>query len=314
MVSQHPILTLTLNPTIDGSAEAERIEPIHKIRTSNERYSAGGGGINVARVVNALGGNAAAIYLAGGPMGDVLDKLVAGAGIAGEAIRIQGATRIAHSVFERATGTEYRFVPEGPEIAMEEWTSCRTAISRRPWDYLVASGSLPPSAPAEAYAELAAIARRRHARLVLDTSGKALAAALEEGVFLVKPSLRELETLVGRRLEEDNQRLEAAEGLVRAGKAEVVALSLGRDGALLVTHEDRIRLRAPAVEAKSTVGAGDSFVGAMALNLARGETIANAFTYGVAAGTAAVLAPGHEVVRPADVERLYEELVVSASK
>lgn len=308
---QRVITTLTLNPTIDGSAEADKIRPVRKIRTSNERYSAGGGGINVARVVKALGGEARAIYLAGGATGAVLEALVANAGLAGQRIRIAGDTRIAHAIFERSSGLEYRFVPEGPEIGQAEWETCRQAVAERSWDYLVASGSLPPSAPVNAYAELAALARHREARLVLDTSGPALRAALEERVFLVKPSLGELESLVGHRLDDDALRFAAAEELVAAGKAAVVALSLGQDGALLVTKAEKLRLRPPPVEAKSAVGAGDSFVGAMTLALARGEPAASAFAYGVAAGTAAVMAPGHEPVRAADVKRLYAGMLRS---
>lgn len=305
---QKSILTVTLNPTIDGAAEADRIRPLHKIRTSNERYCAGGGGINVARVVTALGGKAAAVYLAGGATGALLEALVADAGIAGQRIAIEGDTRIAHAVHERATGLEYRFVPEGPEITSAEWQACRAAVAERSWDYLVASGSLPRSAPVEAYAELAALARHRQARLVLDTSGPALAAALEERVFLVKPSLGELEALVGHSLAEDEARFAAADELVGAGKAAVVALSLGSDGALLVTKAARLRLRPPPVKARSAVGAGDAFVAATALALARAEPIARAFAHGVAAGTAAVLAPGHEPPRPDDVERLFGEV------
>ena len=308
---QQSILTVTLNPTIDGAAEAEEIRPLHKIRTSNERYSAGGGGINVARVINALGGEAAAIYLAGGATGAVLESLVAQAGLAGEAVRISAETRIAHAVFERKSGLEYRFVPEGPHITRSEWEACRAAIVDRSWHFLVASGSLPPSAPVDAYAELAQLARHRQAQFVLDTSGPALAAALEERVFLVKPSLGELEALVGHPLGDDEARFAVAEELVATGKAAVVALSLGRDGALLVTKAARLRLRPPPVEARSAVGAGDSFVAAMTLALARGEPIARAFAYGVAAGTAAVLAPGHEPPRAADVGRLMGALTDS---
>ena len=302
------IVTLTLNPTIDGASDADTIRPLHKIRTSNERFAPGGGGINVARAVKALGGEATAIYLAGGATGKVLEALVTDAGLDAQLIPIAAPTRIAHAVFERSSGLEYRFVPEGPEVSSAEWAACRTAVRERCWDYLVASGSLPPAAPVEAYAELAAIARHREARLVLDSSGAALRAALEERVFLVKPSLGELESLVGHGLESDELRFAAAEELVASGRAAVVALSLGHEGALLVTRAEKLRLRPPPVEARSAVGAGDAFVGAMTLALARGWPASDAFAYGVAAGTAAVAAPGHEPVRLRKVERLYRAL------
>jgi len=302
------IVTVTLNPTIDGSAETEAIHPYRKIRTSNERYSPGGGGLNVARTILALGGEVTALYMAGGPTGAILEELLHVAGVPAERIPIAGYTRIAHTVLERSTGAEYRFVPEGPTIAKREWSACKGAIESMRWDFLVASGSLPPGIKADVYAELAAMARKRGARLVLDTSGAALRAGLEAGVYLVKPSLGELESLAGEKLADEASQLEVAKGLVRSGKAEIVALSLGRDGALLVTADHRVRARPLAAEAKSAVGAGDSFVAAMVLALSRGSPVVEAFARGVAAGTAAVRAPGHEAVTPDEVEQLLEQV------
>lgn len=298
------IVTVTLNPTIDGSAETEVIRPYLKIRTSNERYVPGGGGLNVARTILALGGEVTALYLAGGPTGAVREELLHVAGVPAQRIPISGTTRIAHTVFERSTGAEYRFVPEGPTIARQEWLAYRDAIAGMAWDYLVASGSLPPGVEVDVYAELAAMARQRGARLVLDTSGAALRAGLEAGVYLVKPSLGELESLAGEKLGDEKSQLEVARGLVRSGKSEIVALSLGRNGALLVTADTIVRARPVAVDAKSAVGAGDSFVAAMVQALSRGLPVVEAFSRGVAAGTAAVRAPGHEAVTIDEVERL----------
>ena len=303
-----PIATLTLNPTIDGSANAETIRPLRKIRTSEERYDAGGGGINVARVINALGGTAIAFYLAGGATGGVIEAVLERTRVDAVRVPISGDTRIAHAVFERSSGLEYRFVPEGPEISGDEWAACRSIVAKAPWEFLVASGSLPRGAPNDAYAQLAEIAHHRGARLILDTSGDALRAGLEQGVFMVKPSLGELEALVGSRLAEERDQEEAARQLVARGHAVIVAVSLGKDGAILATGETTFRLKPPPVEAKSAVGAGDSFVGAMTLALAMERPVRSAFTYGVAAGTAAVLSPGAELVDPADVQRLYELL------
>jgi 6-phosphofructokinase 2 len=312
------IVTVTLNPTIDGSAEAETIRPYLKIRTSNERYGPGGGGLNVARTILALGGSATAVYLAGGPTGTALEDLLRAAAVPAKRIAIVGSTRMAHMVFERSTGAEYRFVPEGPTISEHEWAACKNALRKLPWDILVASGSLPPGAPVDSYAELAGLARRRGARLVLDTSGPALRAGLEGGVYLVKPSLGELEACVGCKLEDEAARFQAAEELVRSGKAEIVALSLGRDGALLVTQEQRLKAKPPPAVTRSAVGAGDSFVAAMTLALSMGVSTGEAFARGVAAGTAAVLEPGHEAVNPEDVDRLLklvkEQLVSVGAK
>ncbi len=109
-----PIVTLTLNPCIDGASETDVVRPTHKIRTSNERYYAGGGGINVARVIAELGGPVLPVYLNGGAIGPLLDRLLGDAGLAVRPVPIANSIRISHAVYERSTGLEYRFVAEGP--------------------------------------------------------------------------------------------------------------------------------------------------------------------------------------------------------
>lgn len=307
-----PIVTLTLNPTIDSASEAERVRPTHKIRTFNERYYPGGGGINVARVIAALGGAALPVYLAGGATGALLSDLLRGEGFATAVVPIAGNTRISHAVFERATGLEYRFVAEGPEVSAAEWLRCLTAVQGLDFDWLVASGSLPRGMPVEAYADLAAIAATRGARFVLDTSGPPLAAAVAAGgIHLLKPSLGELAGLVGRPLETVAEQ-EAAAREVVAGRVGIVALTMGHHGALLAHAGGTRLLRPPAVEARSTTGAGDSFLAAMVHALAGGRPLEDAFRLGVAAGTAAVLTPGTELCDPADVARLEAVLLADA--
>jgi 6-phosphofructokinase 2 len=159
-----PIVTVTLNPCIDNACEAEAVRPTHKIRTSNERYYPGGGGINMARVIAELGGAALPVFLAGGPIGVLLEQLLHATGFATTTVPIAGNTRISHAVFERSTGLEYRFVAEGPEVGPAEWARCREALAALDFDWLVASGSLPRGLPESAYAELA---RLRDGRVAL---------------------------------------------------------------------------------------------------------------------------------------------------
>lgn len=262
----------------------------------------------MARVIRELGGPALAMYLAGGATGSVLDDLLETALIAHRRIPIEDHTRISHAVFERSSGEEYRFVPAGPLVMEWEWRAILEALEDIDCEYLVASGSLPRAVPDDFYETVAALAHRKGIRLVLDTSGSALRAGLVRGVHLVKPSLGELEALVGRRLADGAAQEAAARELIDAGSAEMVALTLGRDGALLVTAQAALRQPALDVVAKSAVGAGDSFVAAMTLALAQGRDEQDAFAYGMAAGAAAVLSPGTGLCRREDVERLYGEL------
>jgi 6-phosphofructokinase 2 len=299
------IVTLTLNPSIDGSSEADVVRHTHKVRISNEHFDPGGGGINVARVAKELGGDALAVYFAGGATGAVLDELVRERGIKARSIPIRDHTRISHTVFERSSGREYRFVPEGPLLSGDEGAQCLQALEDMDFDYIVGSGSLPRGVPDDFYARLAAVVTRKGARFVLDTSGAALKSALAVGgLHLVKPSAGEFEALVGRSLTA-SEMAEEAQRRVRAGQAEMIAVTRGPEGAILATRDGATALPALAVEVRSAVGAGDSFVSAMTLGLAEGRPPADAFMRGMAAGTAAVLTPGTGLCRRHDVERLY---------
>jgi 6-phosphofructokinase 2 len=206
----------------------------HKIRTHDERYDPGGGGINVARVLARLGEAVEVVYCAGGATGALLDELLDSAGLHRHRIAIQDHTRQSLAVFERATGKEFRFVPDGPLLAEAEWRAAFDHCAALDHGWLVASGSLPRGVPVDFYGRLAQAAAGRDMKLVVDTSGPALAAALEVGgLWLVKPSQGEFEALVGRKLQGPQAVGEAALALVRAGKAAHVAVTLGHEGAVL---------------------------------------------------------------------------------
>lgn len=304
-----PIVTLTLNPSIDAASKAEIVRPTRKVRTFDERYDPGGGGINVARVINELGGRSLAVYLAGGLTGGVLDTMVKRSGVRHWTVPIAGLTRVSHVVHEISTGREFRFTPEGPEILEEEWRTCLEQLTMLDFDYLVASGSLPRGMPEDFYRNVAKVAAAKGAKFVLDTSGPALKATLGFGIHLAKPSRGELESLTGQDLKDPDALVSAAQDLVVSGTVEHLVVTMGHEGALLVSAEGVKRLRAPEVEVKSAVGAGDSFVGAMTLGLALGRPLNDAFALGVAAGTATVTTIGTELCQREVVEALYATLM-----
>jgi 6-phosphofructokinase 2 len=304
-----PIVTVTLAPTVDLSSEAERVQPIHKVRTANDRFDPGGGGINVARVVTELGGDVLAVGMMGGVTGALLDELLDHEGIRRRLLPSAAQTRLSHVVHERATGLEYRFVPAGQPLAPEEYEALIEIVEGLEFRYLVASGSVPPGAPSDILARIGGVAARKDARFVLDSSGQGLKDTLGRAeVHLVKPSIGEFEAYLGRELADPQEQEKAALDVVRAGIAEIVAVTLGREGAILATGGRVLRMAAADVEVRSAVGAGDSFLAAMTLALSRGDSVPDAFLFGMAGGSAAVLTPGTQLCRRSDVERIYAEM------
>lgn len=310
------IVTITVNPAVDLATSVERVAPIHKLRCHGLRRDPGGGGINVARVVRRMGSPVTAIYTAGGSIGGLLQSLVAQEQVDSVVVPVSAETREDFTVHEQASGQQFRFVLAGPRLEGAEWRACLDAIRiLDPFpDYVVASGSLPPGVPTDFYGQVATLVRERAARLVLDTSDGPLREALAQGVFLVKPNLSELCELVTQRLETEAELVDACRKIVDEGQAEVVALSLGHRGALLVSRERAWRAPALPIEPVSVVGAGDSFVGAMTWSLSRGDSLEVAFGYAMAASAAALLSPGTELCHPEDVHRLYSSVKVARAR
>jgi len=300
------IVTLTINPALDIATSTDRVEPTHKLRCSMPRYDPGGGGINVARAVHALGGDAVAIFPAGGAAGEMIRHLLEQQGVRHNAIAISGFTRESLAVEERMTGRQFRFLLPGPQISESDQERCldQLALAAAEATYIVASGSLPLGVPEDFYARIAKLAQRLGKCLILDTSGAALKKA-GGGIYLLKPSQRELGDLVGREIRTEREQEHAAREIIEHGRSEVVVVSLGDQGALLVTAEGVERFAAIPVEARGSVGAGDSMLAGIVLSLCQGLELAEAVRFGMAAGAAALLGSGTELCRRSDVERLY---------
>lgn len=303
------IVTVTLNPTVDKSTSVSKVMPEHKLRCSQPHSDPGGGGINVARVVHELGGQASAVWTRGGHVGALLETLLDEEGIAHTPIDIEGVTREHLIVYEDASEQQYRFGMPGPRLSHTEVDAVVEAVTKRNAapDYLVLSGSLPGGVADDIYAR---IARQmpEDCRAIVDTKGDVLARSLETPVFLIKPNVRELGQLAGREIESDEEIIDVSRDLIGKHSVQVVVTSLGSGGAILVTAEGGEQLRSPTVKIRSKVGAGDSMVGGIVRGLSKGWSVRDAVRFGIAAGSAAVTTEGTRLCRREDVERIYEQM------
>jgi 6-phosphofructokinase 2 len=305
------IVTVTINPSIDISTNVEHVVNNRKLRCNPPCYKAGGGGINVSRAIKKLGGESTALYTVGGVSGKILSNLLEQEGIQQHPVSIEGTTRENFIVSEKSSGDQYHFNMPGSQLHESEWKQCFEelhSLEPKP-TYIVGSGSLAPGVPEDFYARMAEIASELGARFIVNASGKALSLAAQRGVYFLKPNIHELQELGGQEIQDEQTQEQVAMKIVENGRSEVVVVSLGAAGVLIALPKGIERLRAPSVEVKSDVGAGDSLIAGIVLKLAQGESIREAVRFGIAAGTATTMRPGTQLCEKEDVERLYDKMV-----
>lgn len=305
-MKKHKIITLTVNPAIDKSTKFEGLVAEQKIRCENPRFDAGGGGINVSKAIHRLGGESLALFTSGGHTGLLLEELIAKETVDFQSIKTNDWTRENFIAVDSLTNAQYRFGMPGPTISEQEAASILKQIEELQPEFLVASGSLPNGIGEDFYEKVAAVAHEIGSNFILDTSGDALKMAVDEGVYLLKPNIGELAKLVGAESLELDDVDEAARDLIDKGGCEIVAVSMGPQGALLVTKDICKLIPAPTVQKKSTVGAGDSMVGGMVYALANGKTPIEAVQLGVSCGSAATMNEGTQLFKKEDALRLLE--------
>lgn len=305
-----PIVTLTLNPALDVSSSVPVVTPSDKLRCGRPRYEPGGGGINVSRVSQRLGEPTLAVLPVGGATGQRVAELLGTEAIAARTVPIEHETRQSISIFEEATGHQYRFVLPGPSLAPEEAQACRAAVREASAGAgcLVVSGSLPDGVGDGIVADL--VTALPDTRILVDTSGPALAAAFQSGAHLVKPSARELAQVVGRSLTTEADITAAAVELYEQSRIDVLVASIGAGGAIAIDANGPIRVRAPTVKVRSAVGAGDSMVAGLAVGIQRDLPLPDAVSLGVAAGTATVLSEGTNLCQAEDVAALLDSVAI----
>ncbi|MBL9052626.1 MAG: 1-phosphofructokinase family hexose kinase [Tabrizicola sp.] len=313
-MTQLPILTLTLNPALDMATEVHEIVPGQKLRCTEPLLDPGGGGLNVSRAIKALGGDSLALVAIGGLTGDRLAGLIRAEGVTFLSILGPGETRQSLTVNEAVTGKQFRFMLPGPVWGEAERARVFTLLraTARPGGISVISGSQPPGVPVDFPAQLAG--SMPESRVVLDTSGTTLAEAVRHpipGLAVLRMDGEEGEGLAGRALPSREDTAGFAQSLVRAGVAGSVIIARGPDGNVLATADQRLHAASAKVRVKSTVGAGDSFVAAFVLALARGQSNSEALALGSAAASAAVTTDATQLCRPEDVMRFLPECVVS---
>lgn len=306
------IITITFSPSIDKCVSIKRMIPETKIKCYDEELYAGGGGINVARVLSRFDCNVRAIFPVDQCSIPFFETTLNSENVKYGLIHTENKTRENIEVFDTHSKKQYRLLMPSNELSEEEWKACLTKINQfKTIDFLVVSGSLPQNAPSNIFNKLSKIAISKKAKFIIDTSGKSLKSAIKEPIFLIKPNLEEFEILTGNKSLKLSNLKKNALKFLNENKCENIVISLGSKGAMLFNKSETYCIEPPKVKVKSTVGAGDSMLAGIIYGLEQGATLEECLKWGVTFGTATTLRSGTSLCTKADVDRLLKKITRS---
>jgi 6-phosphofructokinase 2 len=304
------VISLCLNPALDKSAKVEAVVPEDKLKCHTIKYQAGGGGINISRILSRLEMASQCIYPYGGNSGEQLKELLEEENFDSHPIHIESWTRENLAVVDISNNLQYRFGMPGNAISPNELAAIENCLEEllEENDILILSGSLPLNFEPNYYAQLIVKLRSKKIRIILDTAGKALPLALAEEVYMVKPNSRELAEMEGKELMTLPEQEIAALAIIAAGKAKYVVVSSGGDGAFIATKEGIVRKKSPKVDVKSTIGAGDSMVAGLIYALQNKYSTEQMLNWGMACGIATTTKEGTGLAQKETVLAMLERL------
>jgi 6-phosphofructokinase 2 len=304
------IITLTVNPAVDKSAEIDQLVPEQKLKCKAIQYQAGGGGVNISRVLHTLKVNNKCIFTAGGDTGLFLERLLREEALSVLPIPVEAWTRENLAVVDTKTELQYRFGMPGGNLSADEIGLLKSVINKEVTDgsLFIISGSLSDEMPQDLYVQLIQMLASKDIKIIVDTSGKALELSLKEPVYLIKPNQKELAQLAGKDFLSKDQQEAFAMELVKTGKATYVVVSMGARGAFLASNEGVFYCSTPSVKVKSTIGAGDSMVGGMVYALQQGLSSKEILKWGVACGVATTMTDGTNLATQENIKIVMDLL------
>ena len=308
------VVTVTLNPAIDLTVAVDGFVVGAVQRAAAATVNCGGKGVNVAGCLADWGARVAATGVLGRSNAGAFAEFFAAKGVADLFVRAAGETRTNVKIADRASGETTDLNLPGLAVSARDFDAVRATLKgcAAPGRPVILAGSLPESMPATAWATLAEDLAEFEARVVLDTSGAPLAAALAGGapIHAIKPNRAELEALVGRALPTAADLVAAARSLIERGVA-LVVVSLGGDGALFVDRETALAAALPAKSALSSVGAGDAMVAGIVAALIEGAPLDRLARLAVAFASSKLDRIGPYLGPAAEIERLVAAVAVT---
>lgn len=302
------IITLTVNPAVDKSAQIDQLVPEQKLNCKAIQYQAGGGGVNISRVLHTLNVKNKCLFTSGGDTGMFLQRLLKEEQLDISPITVEAWTRENLSVVDNKTEHQYRFGMPGSLLSNEEIALIKKMVYREVSEgsMFIISGSIAEQMPQDLYVQLIQLLRDKNVKIVVDTSGKALELTLKEPVFLIKPNQKELAQLAGKTFMSKNEQEAFASELVKSGRATYVVVSMGARGAFIASSEGIFYCSTPSVKVKSTIGAGDSMVAGMVYAIQNGLSAEAILKWGVVCGVATTMTDGTNLASKENIKIVRE--------
>ena len=294
-MSNFEIATITLSPCLDKSTTVDKFVPEKKLKCSYPVLEAGGGGINVSRALRNFQTDSFCIYISGGYTGRILNNLVYHGQLNASPVTSDLYTRENFIVFENHTHLQFRFgMPVNP-IAPKEWKAVIRRLKLTKSKYVVLSGSIWPYLDEEFYIQLDKFVKKNNSRFIVDTAGVPLKTILRSGAFLIKPNQNEFSQLFGTKILSAKEVVVKAKQMIKTGTVQNILVSLGGQGAVLVSKKGVWQFTPPKLKVKSTVGAGDTMVAGIVYQLNKDATINDAVKFGIACGSATTVNSGMQL-------------------
>ena len=303
------ITTVCMNPSFDKTASVKALKPGELNRLCDVRVDVGGKGVNVAVVLKRLGVPVGCVGCLGERGRESFLKMIRQEDVPFDYLPMPGEVRTNLKLVDESTRTVTEFNEPGISMNQSQLEDFLNLLKKKSEksDYVVLSGRLPEGCEETTYQRCLKVLEGK--RCVLDCAGETLLHGIKEKPFLIKPNLPEIEAIMKKELRTLRGLRDAALFLIEYG-AQNVIISMGKYGAMLVSRTDTFFAPALMVEARSTVGAGDAMIGGVLAGLSRGESLAESFRWGVAAGAASVMTDGTQLLRRPDFEALLPKVTV----
>ncbi len=304
------IITLTVNPALDKSAKVDGLIAEQKLKCHSIEFQAGGGGINISRVLTRLKIESDCVFTSGGDNGKYLEKMLLQEKVKISPLPVEEWTRENLSIVDTQTAKQYRFGMPGKPVSKSEIDLITNTILKKIGknDILALSGSLTPNMPLDYYAHIIKLVADKKVKVILDTSGPALVHTLKQPLFLIKPNQKELAILAKKDFLSTKEQETFAMELVNSNRVKYVVVSMGPRGAFIASKEGIFYQSTPSIPVKSTIGAGDSMVAGLIYGIRHEYSQQRMLKFGVACGVATTMSEGTNLGSPDKIQHVMELL------